>query len=258
MWGRQYFTEDGRPIYYVQGNPSMDLAFPAADVHVDIVPEASKLSLNGSRPEDLLRVLMALGVPEDRATEIAAAIADWRSPVDPLRPSPFDAFYLSQSPSFRARHSSFLENEELLQVKGVTPDLYYGSSLDRPHGLRDCVSVFGSGGSVDINTAQPETLEAVGLTPEDTAAIVKIRTDHPILDPRELTAIAQSLGPAGSRLRIGGQTIFTLRATARLKRPDGKLSDLRRTVAALVKFNFPGNPQRKPTGFEIVRWFDRA
>src|SRR5437763_2943948 len=110
MWGRQYFTEDGRPIYYVQGNPSIDLAFPAADVHVDIIPETSKLSLNGSRPEDLFRLLVVLGVPEDRASEMAAAIVDWRSPIDPLRPSAFDPFYLSQSPSFRGRHSSFVES----------------------------------------------------------------------------------------------------------------------------------------------------
>jgi hypothetical protein len=52
--------------------------------------------------------------------------------------------------------------------------------------------------------------------------------------------------------------MFTIRATARLKQPDGKLSDLRRTVAALVKINFPGNTAKKAPGFEIIRWFDRT
>src|SRR5579863_6903081 len=168
LWGRQFFTEDGRPIYYINGSPSMELAFPSADVHVDVIPETSKLSLDQSRPEDILRLLLALGTPEDRATEIMAAIVDWRTPVDPLHPSPFDSFYLSQSPSFMARHTSFQENEELLLVKGMTAELYYGSSLDNSHaGLRDCVSVYGSGGAVDINTAQPATLQAVGLAAAD-------------------------------------------------------------------------------------------
>jgi general secretion pathway protein K len=258
FWGRMYFTEDGRPIYHVQGNPSMDLSFPAGDVHVEIVPEASKLNLNGSPPQEILRLLIALGVPEDRATEITAAIIDWRDPLDPLRPSLFDAFYLSQSPSFTGRHASFLQTEDLLLIKGMTPELYYGSSLDRSHpGLRDCISVYGSAGAVDINTAERETFEAIGLAPGDAAAIVKGRVAHPILDPKELAGIAPSFGPAGMRLRIGGQTMFTLRATARLRRTDGKLSDLRRTIAALVKFNFPGNTQRKPPGFEVLRWFDR-
>src|ERR1700722_14651726 len=43
LWGRQYFTQDGRPIYYVSGSPSMELPFPAADVHVEVIPEASRL-----------------------------------------------------------------------------------------------------------------------------------------------------------------------------------------------------------------------
>ncbi|MGA2716305.1 MAG: hypothetical protein ABSG41_24680 [Bryobacteraceae bacterium] len=258
LWGRNYFAEDGRPLYYV-GNPSMDLAFPEADVHVDVIPEASKLSLNASRPEDLFRLLVALGTPEDRATEIAAAIVDWHTPVNQEQPSPFDSFYLSQSPSFLPRHASFLENEELLLVKGMTTDLYYGTSLGRAHtGLRDCVSVYGSGGAVDINTAQPAVLQAIGLAAADAQTIVRSRTERPVLDYKELADIAQSVGPAGSRLRIGGQSMFTLRATARMRQPDGKLSDLRRTVAALVKFNFAGNIEKAPVGFEIVRWFDRT
>jgi general secretion pathway protein K len=258
LWGRQYLTPDGLPIYYVAGNPSMDLAFPAADVHVDIIPETSKLSLNASRPEDILRLLIALGTPEERATEITAAIVDWRTAVDPLHPSPFDSFYLSQSPSFIPRHTSFQENEELLLVKGMTPDLYYGSSLtDNRAGLRDCLSVYGTGGAVDINTAQPATLQAIGLAAADAETIVRSRVQHPVLDSREFGEIVQSLGPAGSRLRIGGVTMFTLRATARLRQPDGKLSNLRRTVGALVKIYFPGNPANKPPGFEVVRWFDR-
>ncbi len=117
--------------------------------------------------------------------------------------------------------------------------------------------VYGSAGSVDINTAQPATLQAVGLTAVDAGTIVASRTQHPVLDYKELAEIVQSLGPAGYRLRIGGQSMFTLRASARLRQPDGKLSDLRRTVGALVKFYFPGNTQEKPVGFEVVRWFDR-
>lgn len=250
MWGGDY---------HVNNDPSMNLAFPGADVHVDIVPEASKLDLNASRPDELLRLLMALGTPEEPATEIAEAIVDWRTPVDPLRPSPFDAFYLSQSPSFLPRHASFLENEDLLLVKGITPDLYYGAALDNTHaGLRDCVSVYGSGYGVDINTAQPAVLQAIGMDPSDVQALVRTRATHPILSAAEFNQIVESLGPAGRRLRMGGQTMYTLRATARLRQPDGKLSDLRRTVAALVKFNFPGNPDNRPAGFEVVRWYDRS
>jgi general secretion pathway protein K len=262
LWGRNYTGQGDGQIYYEPGSPSMDLAFPSAAVHVDIIPETSKLNLNMSPPADLLRLLVALGTPEDRAVTITSAIVDWRTPANPQNASVFDSFYLSQSPSFLPRHASFRENEELLLVQGMTSELYYGASLgaslNTPQaGLRDCVSVYGTIGPVDINTAQPATLEAVGLSPADARAIVERRNQHPIIDYKELAEIAQPLGTAGYRLRIGGQTMFTLRATARMRQPDGKLSDLRRTVGALVKFYLPNNTEKKPAGFEVVRWYDR-
>jgi general secretion pathway protein K len=249
MWRRIYGRPDGDQIYYEPGMPTMELAFPSAAVHVDIIPETSKLNLNNAPPEELLRLLIALGTPEDRAATITAAIVDWRTPANPRNASIFDSFYLSQSPSFLPRHASFMENEELLLVQGMTAELYYGASLGGTQaGLRDCISVYGTTGAVDINTAQPATLEAIGLSPADARAIVERRNERPITG-EELAGIAQPLAPAGNRLRIGGQTMFTLRATARMRQPDGKLSDLRRTVGALVKF--------RPAGFEIVRWYDR-
>lgn len=253
-----YRTPDGAPMYYVNGNPHMDLSFPAGDAHVEIIPEASKLSLNGSRPEEILRLLMALGAPEEQATQVTAAIVDWRTPANEMRASPFDGFYLSQIPSFVARHASFQENEELLLVKGMTPDLYYGNSLDgsRP-GLRDCISVYGSAGTVDINTARRPTLEAIGIDPVDADLIIAQRTRQPFLDYMVLRELAESLGPAGRRLQIGGSTMFTLRATARFREPNGKLSDMRRTVSALVKFYLSGNRQGRQD-YDVVRWFDRG
>ena len=135
---------------------------------------------------------MALGVPEDRATGITAAIVDWRTPADPLHTSPFDAFYLAQSPSFLPRHTSFQENEELLLVDGITPDLYYGTSLDNSRaGLRDCISVFANGGALDVDATREETFVAVGISQEDAAAIVRARAQHPILDYGELSTIRQ-------------------------------------------------------------------
>ena len=264
LWGRGYFDADNRPLYYVNGVPSMELDFPGGHVHVDVIPETAKLNLNNSREEDLWQLLIALGESDEKARELVAAIADWRKRPDPMNPGPFDAFYLSQTPSFVRLHASFLENEELLQVKGMTAELYYGSTLGasgaeaaRP-GLRDCISIYGSGGVVDVNTAELPTLEAVGLSAAEAETIVKTRVQRPLTEYKDLAELAQTLGPGGKRLMIGGQSMYTLRATARLKQPDGKLSDLRRTVGALVKFYFSGNSERKPVGFDVVRWFDRA
>src|SRR5580700_4961942 len=81
MW-RGYRDASGRPIYYQPGQPVMNLDFPGAVVTVEFIPETAKLNLNTIRPEDLLRLLSALGVPIDRASELTSAIVDWRTPVD--------------------------------------------------------------------------------------------------------------------------------------------------------------------------------
>jgi general secretion pathway protein K len=260
-WGRFYRTPDDQPMYFRYGSPSIDLDFPAASARVEVIPEASKLPLNQAPPQELFALLTALGQPENRALAIAGAIIDWRTPVTPERPSAFDAIYLSNSPSFLPRHASFQENEELLLVQGITSDLYYGTSLDGGasgghSALRDCVSTFGSS-SVDVNTARRETMIAVGVPPSDADAIIQRRRRLPFLDPQEFTQLQNSLGPAGMRLRIGGNTMYTLRATVRLKSGGGALSAMRRSAAALVKFNFPGNYAGKPPGFEVLRWYDR-
>lgn len=258
LW-RNYRDESGQPLYFRNGQAVMNLDFPTAQAVVEVIPETSKLNVNTITPEDLLRLLGALRVPIDAATELTSAILDWRTPSDAAHPSPFDGFYLGQTPSFFPRHASYREDEELLLTKGMTPGLYYGESLDGSHaGLRDCLSVFGSSYAVDINTAQEATLQAVGLSPDDARAIVQRRTVNPFVDYTQVAEVMRALGPAGGRLMFGGRSIYTLRATARLKNPNGTLSDLRRTIGAQVQFNFPGNSQNRPSGYQILRWFDRT
>jgi general secretion pathway protein K len=249
---------DGTPRYFQPGTPRIDFAFPSGVAIVEIIPEASKLSVNESRPEDLFRLLVQLGAEPQRAQEITAAIVDWRTPVAGGF-SLFDQYYLSLTPSFRARHASVEEIEELLLVKGMTPDLFYGSvvrdaegRLQLRAGLRDCVSVYGSPGAVDVNTAQPALLAALGIPPAAVAAIVQRRHARPFRGGNELAELAPIVGPALSRLSIGGGTIYTLRSTGRLGSQDGGLLDLARTVSGVVKFHqVAHNPP-----IQILRWYE--
>lgn len=229
---------------------------------VELIPESSKLNINLTPPEEMFRLLVNLGVEPGRAREIAAAILDWRSYV-PGGMSPFDQYYLSLVPSFRARHASFQEIEELLLVKGMTPEIFHGSfardaqgRLVPQGGLKNCVTVYGmttgSSGAVDVNSAEPAVLATIGLSPGMVAALVERRHAMPFRNVQQLQAFAQAGGPGVERLTVGGGAAWTLRATSQIRLPDGRLSDLRRTVSAMVKFHKPGhNPV-----FEIIRWYD--
>jgi general secretion pathway protein K len=256
--GPGHRNPDGSPRYFEPNTPRLHFEFPTGVADVEIIAETSKLNLNQSRPEDLMRLLVVLGVEPPRAQEITMAIVDWRSP-SPAGPSMFDQYYLSTVPSFPARHASFEELEELLLVKGMTPDLFYGSvvrdaegRLQPRAGLRDCVSVFGSPDAVDVNTAQPAVLAALGVNPAAVAAIVQRRHALPFRAMEQVAAFLQGGGPFMSRLTIGGGTIYTLRSTGRLRSPDGKTVDMTRTVSGMVKFHrLAHNPP-----IEVVRWYD--
>jgi type II secretory pathway component PulK len=92
--------------------------------------EGGKLNINTATATQLL---MLPGMTPD----IADAIVDWRDPDD--TPSPYGAeseYYGSVQPPYRSKNAPFETVEELLLVKGVTPEMLYG--MDANHnGLLD-------------------------------------------------------------------------------------------------------------------------
>ena len=259
LWSAMYPNRRSIPT----GAAHVDYEFPSGVARVEIVPETAKLNVNFSPPAELYRLGVALGLDLERAREIALAIDEWRRPA--VGVPEFDAYYLSLTPSFRPPHASFQEIEELLLVKGVTPDIFYGTyapgtepgaedaqRLIPRAGLANCLSVFGSRDRVDANTAPPAVLAAVGLSPNAIAALVERRNAAP-LSVEQLQPFLETVGASANRLRLGGNSIFTFRATARPRLADGRLSDLRRTLAAQVKY--------MPTGLDsihILRWYGAA
>jgi general secretion pathway protein K len=251
LWGIQ----DPASRTIPEGATQMTYHFASGDVRVEFIPETAKLNVNKASLEDLTRLGMALD--ELRADGLAHSIDQARTPAG-ASPDP------TPGPSFQPPGASLQEIEELLSVPGVTPELFYGAygplpdaaggrHLVRRAGLVDCLSVYGRGSQVDVNAASPAVLAAVGMNPAAIAAIVARRNAGPI--PQEqLGDIMAMAGDAGGRLRVGGRSILTIRATARLRLDGGQLSSLRRTVAAMVKY--------MPAGYDspihILRWYDTA
>ena len=259
LWSVMYPSQ--RPI--PKGSTWVDYQFPSGFVRVEILPEAGKLDVNFVPVVELVRLLVALGEPEARAVEIATAIADYRG-MGGAGGAPA-GISGALTPAFPSPHASLQEIEELLLVKGVTPELFYGTyvpvdsgdggvgRLVRRGGLADCLSVYGSRDRVDANTAAPAVLAAIGLSPMAIDALVKRRAQSPLKD-EELGAFLGGMGAFSGRLRTEGNTIVTFRATAQLRLPNGQLSDLKRSVAAQVKY---GQKDSK-SAYDVLRWYDTA
>ena len=259
IWGGAYRNPDGSPRFWDRQS-SLSMWFPSGAATVEMIPEASKLSLNGASPDDLYRVVAAVSGDPERSRQIVDAIVDWRGSAP--APTVFDQYYFTLNPTFRARHTSFQEIEELLLVRGMTPELFYGNytpdedgRLFARGGLRDCLSVWGSLGPFDLNTASPALMEAMGIPPEVSAAVVARRQSQPFRTMQD----AAAMGPLPPRFAVGvGNTIWTLRATARLRRPDGTFSDVVRTAAATVQIPRRTRPGGPLTPLQVLRWYDDA
>lgn len=258
LWGPQYRNPDGTPMYFAPGIPYLRLPFPTGEAVVELIPESSKIGANAAKPEELFVLLTALGAEPERARTIALGIVDWRGPAPGGGGlSPFDQYYLSLTPSFRGRHASMEEIEEVLLIQGMTKELFYGAAgrdergrlIERP-GFRECASVWSAGYQLDANWAQPAAMLAVGVPPHAVAAIVDARRMVPFRSAEQLAPFRELAGPAFARLTVGGGSIYTLRSTARLRLPNGQLSDLRKTVAAVVKFQ----PNTKDAAYHVIRW----
>ncbi len=261
MWGPEVTNPDGSPRW-TYNTPRLTMLYPSGNAIVEMIPESAKLNINTASADDLTRVITVVSGDPGRAAEITAAILDWRSAAS--APTMFDQYYFSAAqsigaPTFRARHASFQEIEELLLVEGMTPELFYGNYLPdsagrlyATGGLRDCLSVWGGSGPFDINTASPALMEAMGMAPAAVNAVVARRQVVPFKSMGDVS----NMGISAPRMGIGGIAVWTLRASARLRRPDGGPSEFVRTASATVRLLNRQTYYMAPV--HVLRWYDDA
>jgi general secretion pathway protein K len=251
QWGGKYFP---RPT------PVLRFTFPSGEAVVEIIPESSKFDINRAVPQDLQNLIQAEGTSPEQAAQITAAIAEWRTPSPGGSFTDFDKYYLSLRPSFHARHASFEEIEELLLVRGMTPDLFHGrfdqdaqGRLVPVPGLKDCLSVYGGVSNFDVNTVSPMLMRSLGVSPATVAGILAYRAGQPIKGMADVASLNDG-DPGFGRLGMSVSPVATIRSTAHLRLPNGQFSDVRRSVSALIGFL---KPENNPP-FAILRWYDNA
>ncbi len=240
--------------------PRLNFSYPSGDVVVEMMPEAAKLDLNHASGEDLVRLITVVSGDPQRAQEVAGAIQGGG-------PGASESLFQAPGSTLRPPGASFEQIEELLLVRGMTPELYYGNyvaeadgSLSPRGGLRDSLSVWGSPGPFDANAVSPALLEALGASPGAIAQLMQRRAQQPFRNLAEVAA----LGIPTDRLEVGkAHLIWNIRATARLRRPDGTPSDVVRSASAIAMLVLPPrptprNPRRGPIRLQVLRFYEDA
>jgi general secretion pathway protein K len=103
-------------------------------IHYSIRDENGKININTASRGILVKALGANGIPlgAERDT-IADSILDWIDKDDRHRANGAESdYYRGLSPSYSAKNGPLDNLEELLKIKGVTPELFYGSEEYKP------------------------------------------------------------------------------------------------------------------------------
>jgi general secretion pathway protein K len=216
-------------------------------LNVKVLDEESKIPINRATPEQLSRLLAALEVDLFDADVIVDSILDWIDDNDLHRLNGAeDEYYQSLSPPYRAKNAPLERIEELLLVRGVTPELFYGTAATeetpaRP-GLRDLLTTTSSG-RVNVNTAPPIVLQALLGLDDVRVQAVLARRDGPDGIPgtgddqpfRSVEEFFSLLGVVDPQILQRARELVDVNSTTFTVHAVGEVAGVKRTVVATLR-----------------------
>jgi general secretion pathway protein K len=240
-------TLDTLDLGYVEGSIS------GAVYHVDFMDESGKLPLNSVTEQQLRLLIEACYIPQPDEDIIVDSILDWRTQgTQPRTNGAKDDYYQSLNPPYKCKNANFDTVEELLLVRGITPDYFYGhperiqggpldGMLVYKYGLSRCFTVYTSGSTVNVNSAPLPVLLSTGMSEGTAQAIIDARRLQQYKTITDLmTAFPDLSGMTGklSTPTPSSINIFTLIATAVAEN-----SKARRVIRATINLTPPQGSQ---------------
>ena len=186
---------------------------------VRVIDESGKISLNGLTDSSgiiLKNLLIQQGVSPENADIIVDSILDWKDADDLHRLNGAETdYYLSLSKSYKARNAAFETLEELILVRGMTPEILYGTGKTK--GVIHFLTVSGKTDRININAAPKEILLALpGMDAEMAERIIEFRTSSEIGGEnaaKEMLGAGYPLMAASVSAAPGASNTFTLEST---------------------------------------------
>lgn len=171
-----------------------------------ISDEESRVNVNTAAPDRIERLLTAVGLDKQARDTVNDSLQDWKDADDLHRINGAESedYYLKLPMPYRARNGMLQDPAELLQIRGVTPEIYRGAQ-GHP-GLVDLVTVVGRD-TINMNTAPATVLTALGLSVAEVADLTSTRVRTPY------TSVPGRFG--GKGLGVGSAT-FRIEAEGRM------------------------------------------
>ena len=248
---REWIT-DGRPY---------TLSFDQGKGEIRIMGEAGKVNINLVSDKLLRKIIGQFGLEGEARDVVVDSIQDWREPGELHRINGAKSeYYQSLKEPYNCKNGNLDSIEELLLVRGVTRELFYGKEVQKGEGgekvekvgLKDIFSIYSAGEQVDINSAASPVLRfALGIPTEVAQNIVKGRQDKNFENVQDLLQRVPDLSPFMGD--IGGSILFQsmlpyYTIEARAKNSEG------RTIQGL-KVIVKIDPAEK-MGYKVIQWVD--
>ena len=188
------------------------LVFEGGECAVRVMGEAGKININLVSDRTLRKIITNLGWEGEARDIVVDSILDWREPGDFHRLNGAkNDYYQSLKEPYNCKNGNFDSVEELLLVRGVTPELFYGKKGDRKGeegekvasvGLKDLFSIYAPGEQIDINSATLPVLRVVlGIPYEVSRLIVKAREEKGFENQGDLLQRVPELAPFFGEIR---------------------------------------------------------
>jgi len=243
------------------------LQFDQGECDLRIMSESGKMNINTISETTLRKVIGNLGLEGEKRDVVVDSILDWRDPDDLYRMNGAENdYYQSLKEPYRCKNASLDSIEELLLVRGVTPDLFYGrkgvktgeeGAKASDVGLKDIFSVYAPGEQIDINSASTPALRGIlGIPSEAGKTILKAREEKGFQNQQDLLQRVPELSPFISE--ISGRLIFSSALTPLTttyytieSRGKSKEGGAVRGLKAIVKID-----RADKKGYKIIQWVD--
>jgi general secretion pathway protein K len=184
---------------------------------VRITDEAGKLDINQLTDISsivLKTLLINAGTDAQSADIIADSILDWRDADELHRLNGAESeYYMSLPIPYKAKNAPFDSVDELLLVRGMTPEILYGTP--ERSGVAQFLTVHSPAAKISVNVAPLPVLLAIpGMTPDSVQNIVAWRESPGNKSASELKELlGSSFSQAEPYMAAGESPIYTVEST---------------------------------------------
>ncbi|MGB4000806.1 MAG: type II secretion system minor pseudopilin GspK [Desulfomonilia bacterium] len=162
-----------------------------------LADECGKIDLNSlvTEGEQLYREaqlkylfeLLEIDITDEELDELMKSLRDWLDPNDePEFGGAESEYYQSLDPPYICKNGPLDIPEEILLVKGMKPEYFYGT--ENYQGIKDYVTV-GTGGKININTASRTVLLSISRTYLTEDVVDVIEDGRPFLNEHDRSRI---------------------------------------------------------------------